>query len=276
MQKRRTIFFISDRTAISAETLGQSLLTQFEQLQFYQVTLPFVDTLEKARFAVMQINNAEQQSGAKPIIFSTLINDDIRQMIMTSNGVVFDFFDTYMGRLEEELRTTSSHKIGRYHGLVNDTVYNFRIDAVNYAMNNDDGASTKEYDQADVILIGVSRAGKTPTCLYLGLQFGIYAANYPLTEEDLFNKDGYLPSALAPFRRKLFGLTISPERLYNIRARRRPGSRYSSLEQCRQEVSLAETLFQYEDIPYINITTMSVEEIAATVVHECSLPRRVV
>ena len=276
MPKRRTIFFISDRTAISAETLGQSLLTQFEQLQFNQVTLPFVDTLEKARFAVMQINNAEQQSGVKPIIFSTLISDDIRQMIMTSKGVVFDFFDTYMGSLEEELRTSSSHTVGRYHGLVDDTVYNFRIDAVNYALYNDDGASTKDYDQADVILIGVSRAGKTPTCLYLGLQFGIYAANYPLTEEDLVNKDGYLPPALANFRRKLFGLTISPERLYNIRARRRPDSRYSSFEQCRQEVSLAETLFQYEDIPFINITTMSVEEIAATIVHECNLRRRAV
>jgi hypothetical protein len=276
MQNRRTIFFISDRTAISAETLGQSLLTQFEQLQFYQVTLPFVDTLEKARFAVMQINNAEQQSGVKPIIFSSLISDDIRQMIMTGKGVVFDLFDTFMGRLEEELRTASSHTIGRYHGLVNDTAYNFRIDAVNYAISNDDGASTKEYDKADIILIGVSRAGKTPTCLYMGLQFGIYAANYPLTEEDLFDRDGYLPAALAPFRRKLFGLTISPERLYHIRSRRRPDSRYASFEQCRQEVALAETLFQYEDIPFINITTMSVEEIAATVLHECNLRRRVV
>jgi len=276
MPKRRTIFFISDRTAISAETLGQSLLTQFEQLQFNQVTLPFVDTLEKARFAVMQINNAEQQSGAKPIIFSTLINDDIRQMIVTGKGVVFDFFDTYMGRLEEELSTASSHTVGRYHGMVNDTAYNFRIDAVNYAMYNDDGASTKEYDKADIILIGVSRAGKTPTCLYLGLQFGIYAANYPLTEEDLVNRDGHMPAALAPFRRKLFGLTISPERLYHIRARRRPDSRYSSFEQCRQEVALAETLFQSADVPFINITTMSVEEIAATVLHDCNLQRRFV
>lgn len=276
MPKKRSIFFVSDRTAISAETLGQGLLTQFDHLQFNQVTLPFVDTLEKARFAVMQINNAEQQSGVKPIIFSTLINDDIREMIMSSNAVVFDFFDTYMGRLEEELRTESSHTVGRYHGLVNDAVYNFRIDAVNYAMYNDDGVSTKEYHQADIILIGVSRAGKTPTCLYLGLQFGIYAANYPLTEEDLVNKDGYLPPALAPFRRKLFGLTISPERLYNIRARRRPDSRYASLEQCHREVTLAETLFQYEDIPFINITTMSVEEIAATVLHECNLQRRFV
>lgn len=276
MEKRRTVFFISDRTAISAETMGQSLLTQFEQMQFYQVTLPFVDTLEKARFAVMQINNAEQQSGVKPIIFSTLINDDVRQMIMTSKGIVFDLFETFMGRLEEEFSTVSSHTIGLYHGLVDDAVHNFRIDAVNFAMNNDDGASTKDYDQADVILIGVSRAGKTPTCLYMGLQFGIYAANYPLTEEDLVNKDGYLPQALMPFRRKLFGLTISPERLSNLRARRRPGSRYSSFEQCRQEVSLAETLFQYEDIPFINITAMSVEEIAATVVYECNLRRRVV
>ena len=275
MPKRRTIFFISDRTAISAETMGQGLLTQFDHLQFDHVTLPFIDTVEKARFAVMQINHAEQQSGVKPIIFSTLINDEIRQMIMTSKSIVFDFFDTYMGRLEEELRMESSHAIGRYHGLVNDAMYNFRIDAVNYALYNDDGASTKEYDQADIILIGVSRAGKTPTCLYLGLQFGIYAANYPLTEEDLVNKDGHLPPVLAPFRRKLFGMTISPERLHSIRARRRHNSLYASLEQCRQEVCLAETLFRYEEIPFINITTMSVEEIAATILHECNLHRRV-
>lgn len=276
MPKKRTIFFISDGTAISAETLGQSLLTQFNQILFNQVTVPFVDTLEKARFAVMQINNAEQQSGMRPIIFSTLISDDIRQMIATGKGVVFDFFDTYMGRLEEELRTESSHTVGRYHSAVNDTVYNFRMDAVNYALYNDDGVTTKEYDQADIILVGVSRAGKTPTCIYLGLQFGIYAANYPLTEEDLVNKGGNMPHVLIPFRRKLFGLTISAERLHTIRARRRPESRYSSLEQCQTEVSLAESMFQYGKIPFINITTMSVEEIAATVLHECNLRRRVV
>ncbi len=276
MPKKRTIFFISDGTAISAETLGQSLLTQFNQIQFNQVTVPFVDTLEKARFAVMQINNAEQQSGMKPIIFSTLISDDIRQMIATGKGVVFDFFDTYMGRLEEELRTESSHTVGRYHGVVNDTVYNFRMDAVNYALYNDDGVTTKEYDQADIILVGVSRAGKTPTCIYLGLQFGIYAANYPLTEEDLVNRGGNMPHVLIPFRRKLFGLTIDPERLRTIRARRRPDGRYSSLEQCQTEVSMAEAMFQYGKIPFINITTMSVEEIAATVLHECNLRRRVV
>lgn len=276
MPKKRTIFFISDGTAISAETLGQSLLTQFNQIQFNQVTVPFVDTLEKARFAVMQINNAEQQSGMKPIIFSTLISDDIRQMIATGKGVVFDFFGTYMGRLEEELRTESSHTVGRYHGVVNDTVYNFRMDAVNYALYNDDGVTTKEYDQADIILVGVSRAGKTPTCIYLGLQFGIYAANYPLTEEDLVNRGGNMPNVLIPFRRKLFGLTIDPERLRTIRARRRPDGRYSSLEQCQMEVSMAEAMFQYGKIPFINITTMSVEEIAATVLHECNLRRRVV
>ena len=209
MPKKRTIFFISDGTAISAETLGQSLLTQFNQIQFNQVTVPFVDTLEKARFAVMQINNAEQQSGMRPIIFSTLISDDIRQMIATGKGVVFDFFDTYMGRLEEELRTESSHTVGRYHGVVNDTVYNFRMDAVNYALYNDDGVTTKEYDQADIILVGVSRAGKTPTCIYLGLQFGIYAANYPLTEEDLVNKGGNMPHVLMPFRSMLSFGTFS-------------------------------------------------------------------
>ena len=168
----------------------------------------------------------------------------------------------------------SSHTIGRFHGLLNDSVYSVRIDAMNYAMGTDDGVSTKEYDKAEVILLGVSRTGKTPTCLYLGLQYGIYAANYPLTEEILIKRHTILPDALLPFRRKLFGVTITPERLQKIRSGRRPNSRYSSLSQCQLEIAMAETLFASEEIPFLNVTSMSIEEIAATILHEGGLQRR--
>ncbi len=273
---RRTVFFISDGTAITAETLGQSLLTQFNHVLFDQVTLPFIDTADKAERAVNQINLEARQTGLPPIVFSTLINADIRSIIQKSQCKFFDLFEVFIDRLEKELNIESSHTIGRYHSFVSNGIYDVRIDAVNYALGNDDGISTKNYDKADIIVVGVSRTGKTPTCLYLGMQFGIYAANYPLTEEDLFGRYDEIPNVLAPFRKKLYGLSIKPERLHRIRSERRPHSRYSSLSQCQAEVAAAESLFLSEHIPYINITTVSVEEIAATVLHDCGLQRRVI
>ncbi len=275
LTSRRTVFFISDSTAITAETLGQSLLTQFDHVLFEQVTLPFIDTQEKAERVVNQINMTAKQSGLPPLVFSTLINHDIRATVMKSQGSFFDLFETFIGRLERELSMESSHTIGRYHSFISNSIYDVRIDAVNYALGNDDGISTKNYDKADIIIVGVSRTGKTPTCLYLGMQFGIYAANYPLTDEDLFGRYDELPGVLIHFRKKLYGLTINPERLHRIRSERRPASRYSSLEKCRSEIAAAESLFLSEHIPHINITSVSVEEIAAMILHECGLQRRV-
>ncbi len=270
----RTVFFVSDSTALTAEALGQSLLVHFEHIQFTQVTIPFVDTVEKANEAVAQINTEARSSAVPPIVFSTLINPEIRQVILKSEGVVFDLFDTFMSRLEGELHMSSTSGITRPHGLLDDNRYNIRIDAVNFALSSDDGISTKDYDKADVILVGVSRTGKTPTCLYLGLQFGIYAANYPLTEEDLYIEYRKIPGVLQPYRERLFGLTINPERLQKIRAERMPDSRYSSLTQCQREVAMAEYLFISKNIPFLNITTMSVEEIVATILHKSKLRRR--
>jgi regulator of PEP synthase PpsR (kinase-PPPase family) len=274
MPASRTIFFISASTAITAETLGQSLLGHFDHIDFDQVTIPFVDTLEKANEAAAQINADARMKALSPIVFSTIVNPDIRHVIMKSEGVVFDPFDAFMSRLEDELHMRSSSDMGRHHGLLEDNMYNIRIDAVNYALSNDDGISTKDYDKADVIIVGVSRTGKTPTCLYLGLQFGIYAANYPLTEEDLYIEYKKIPGVLQPFRERLFGLTINPERLQKIRFERMPDSRYSSLLQCQRELTMAEYLFVSKNIPFINITTMSVEEIVATIMHRSKLQRR--
>ncbi len=275
VSQKRTVFFISDRTAITAETLGQSLLTQFEHIEFTQITLPFIDTIEKAEQAVIRVNESVDASGIRPVVFSTLIDPDIRKVIVGSKGVFFDFFDTFIKGLEQEFHVESAHAIGRYHSVADNRAYGIRIDAVNFALSNDDGITTKNFDKADIILIGVSRTGKTPTCLYLGLQYGIYAANYPLTEEDLLNRTLIVPRPVSSFPEKLYGLTIDPERLQAIRTERRPNSRYASLKQCRMEIFKSESLFQSEKIPFLNTTTVSIEEIAATILHHKRLMRRV-
>jgi regulator of PEP synthase PpsR (kinase-PPPase family) len=271
MTQKRTVFFISDRTGITAETLGHSLLTQFPVV-FEQVTLPFVDSPERARLALRQIEEANHANGERSIVFSTVIDDEVRGILRSAKAVLFDFFETFIAPLEQELKVPSSHMVGRSHGLVDNTMYDVRIDAMNYALNHDDGITTHHYSQADVILVGVSRTGKTPACIYLALQYGVYAANYPLTEEDL--EAGGLPKVLEPYRSKLYGLTIRPERLEKIRNERRPNSRYASLRQCQYEVARAETMFARERIPFINTTTMSIEEISTTILHERKLKRR--
>ncbi len=271
MSQQRTVFFISDRTGITAETLGHSLLSQFE-LDHEQVTLPFVDDSDRARAAVARINEAATQTGANPLVFSTVVQSEVREILRHAHAVFFDFFDTFIAPMEKELGMPSQHAIGQTHGRGDSRLYDVRIDAMNFALNNDDGATTRHYGESDVILVGVSRTGKTPVSIYLALQYGIYAANYPLTEEDVL--DGRLPRALRQHRRKLYGLTIHPERLCEIRQERRPDSTYASLRQCQLEVVRAEGLFRRESIPVVNSTTVSIEEIATTMIHETGLPRR--
>ena len=274
MSIRRAVFFISDRTAITAETFGHSLLIQFDDVEFLKSTLPFIDTMWKAQDALEQINDAREHTGSQPLVFSTIVNSQIRQMILSSEAYAVDLFETFIGPLEDELRVQPSLGAHSHHPSAGEEL-DIRINAVNYALTNDDGITTKNYDKADVILVGVSRTGKTPTCLYLGLQYGIYAANYPLTDEDLLIEYRKIPGVLQPFRNKLYGLTINPDRLQKIRSARRPTGRYSSLEQCQKEISLAEFLYVSKNIPYLNITTMSIEEIAATVMHKSKLQRRI-
>ncbi|MBN1612963.1 MAG: kinase/pyrophosphorylase [Deltaproteobacteria bacterium] len=271
--EKRTVFFISDSTAITAETLGHSLMAQFDHVQFHQFTLPFVDSAEKAMEAISIINEIAKITETKPIVFSTLVNAEIRQIIKNCNCIFFDSIDTFLTPLEKELDMPSSKMVGSYHKF-KDNVYDVRMDAVNYALGHDDGMTMKNFDMADVILVGVSRTGKTPTCVYLALQFGIFAANYPLTEENFANKDRKHIASLTLFKEKLFGLTINPARLQKIRSERWPNSRYASLAQCQTEISMAEELFAAEDIPFINVTMMSVEEIAAHILQFKKLQRR--
>lgn len=269
---KRTVFFISDRTGITAETLGHSLLTQFQAIPFEHVILPFVETPREAEDAVAQINKSFTETGKKPVVFSTVVKPNVARIIRDCQGVVIDFFNTFISTLEEAFGIPASQAVGLSHSTSDYESYKIRIDSINYTLSCDDGARTQTYKQADVILVGVSRSGKTPTCLYLALQFGIYAANYPITEEDL--SDLHLPKPLVPFRDKIFGLAIDKERLKNIRTERRPGSRYASEEQCTWETKQVETLFTQERIPYMSTTHRSVEEIATKILAKMRLQRR--
>ena len=269
MSASRSVFFISDHTGLTTEMLGQSLLSQFETIEFQRVTLPFIDTTEKAQAAVQRINAARQTDGQRPVVFSTLILPELREIIAQADALFLDLFEMFIAPLQTELGTHPAHAIGRAHAL--GTGYAARMDAVNYALNHDDGGISRDLSRAEIVLVGVSRCGKTPTSLYLALQFGIYAANYPLVVEDF--EAAAMPHALNPLHNKLFGLTIQPERLQQIRAERAPGSRYATLETCRKEVQQAETLMREWGLPILDVTTRSIEEIATTIAHQTGLRR---
>lgn len=268
---KRTAFFVSDGTGITSEALGVSLLSRFGSVKFERVTLPYIDSVEKAQATVEKINKAAERDGAKCIIFDTIVNDDIRAVIASSNSMMIDVFAAFMGPLIEELGEQPSDKVGRTKITENQS-YEHRIHAINYALDNDDGIRTKYYDEADVILVGVSRSGKTPSCLYLAMQYGIKAANYPLTEEDI--DDQVLPPGLKKHREKIFGLTIEPDRLALIRNERKPNSRYCSIKQCNYEVEEVELMYRRERIPFMNTTHYSVEEIATRIMVQCGIKRR--
>ncbi|MEM7081856.1 MAG: pyruvate, water dikinase regulatory protein [Pseudomonadota bacterium] len=267
----RTVFYISDQTGITAETLGHSLLTQFEDVNFRAVTLPFIDTIDKAQEACRRVNLTCEVEGSRPIVFSTFVLDEIRDVIKQSNGLFLDFFDAFIGPLEKELGRKSTHTTGKAHGLADSDNYSRRMEAVNFAVTYDDGVNLNGYSQAQAILVGVSRCGKTPTCLYLALQHGVFAANYPLNEDDF--EAGRLPRALEQNKDKLFGLTIESARLQQIREERRPDSRYASSRQVSYELRAAEALFRKYGVPHLNTTHTSVEEIAAKVMAHMHLKR---
>jgi regulator of PEP synthase PpsR (kinase-PPPase family) len=273
MTQPRSAFFVSDRTGITAEMLGHSLLTQFDDVRFNEVTLPFVDTVEKARDVVEKINRQGTADGCRPIVISTLARTEIARVIGQANALFLDCFEMFISPLEREIGVRASHAVGRSHSVSDFVNYHRRIESVNYTLSHDDGLATRDLSDADVVLVGVSRCGKTPTCLYLSMQFGIRAANYPLIPEDFATKQ--LPAQLRPLRGRLHGLTIRPERLQEIRNERRPNSQYATLANCEFEVREAEALMRQEKIPFLDATSKSVEELATTILQEAKLVRRI-
>ncbi len=267
----RTVFFVSDGTGITAETFGHSVLTQFD-LRFVQIRMPFIDTIDKAFDAVRRINEACDSDGQRPIVFSTLVKADLSVVIRQSKGMHMDLFQTFVEPLEQELGVKSTHTVGRSHNIADTEQYKNRIEAINFSLAHDDGQSNKNLSQADVILVGVSRCGKTPTSLYLAMQYGIKAANYPLIPDD-FDREK-LPGGLMPYKAKIFGLSILPERLSEVRNERLPGSKYATLANCRFEVNEAEKMMRREGIRWTSSTAKSIEEIATMILQELKSDKR--
>lgn len=268
--QKRTVVYVSDGTGITAETLGQGLLSQFEGIEFRHLRFPFLDNEDKVRECLERINELSRREGARPIVIMTITNADLSALMHQADALFIDLFDAFVIPLEQELGCRYSRAVGRSHSQSNPD-YSARIAAVNFALAHDDGASDADLKSADIILVGVSRSGKTPTSLYLSLQFSLKAANYPLIPED-FERD-HLPSRLQPYRGKLFGLTIDPVQLQRIRTERRPNSKYASLENCRYEVAAAEKMMKREGIKWFDTTSRSIEELAVQLMQELNIER---
>jgi regulator of PEP synthase PpsR (kinase-PPPase family) len=267
---RRTVFFISDSTGITAETIGNSMLAQFEGVQFDTHRLPFIDNPQKAEAASLRIKTKYAQDGQRPIVVNTMTSRALCDIVAGSGALMLDVFAPFIDPLEAELGTKQSGAVNRSHGLVDFERYEARINATNYALAHDDGLDV-DYNESDLVLVGVSRSGKTPTCLYMALHYGVCAANYPLTDDDLDKLE--LPTRLRPYRSRLFGLTIDPNRLAQIREQRRPGSRYATLKQCRWELEQADRLMRRENIPVLNTTHTSIEEISSKIFEYLGIER---
>jgi regulator of PEP synthase PpsR (kinase-PPPase family) len=266
---KRTVFFVSDGTGLTAEALGHSLLTQFEKVEFKQIRIPFLDSPDKAHDAVARINAQGEIDGMRPILFTTLVDNSLAEIVHQADAFWLSYFETFLAPLEAELGIRSSHTVGRSHGAADSSDYKKRIEAINYTLAHDDGITDRDLEEADVILVAVSRCGKTPTSLYLAMQFGLKIANFPLIPED-FDR-GRLPGPLHKLRSRLFGLTIQPERLAQIREERRAGSKYAALANCRYEVTEAEKMMRREGIRWLDSSTKSIEEIATTILQELKL-----
>jgi regulator of PEP synthase PpsR (kinase-PPPase family) len=265
-------FFISDGTGITAEALGHSLLSRFSGVHVDQITLPYINTETKARQAIKKINEAANLTGKTPIVLMSIVSAELRQIIKESQGMTLDMFEAFLDPIEALLGLPADQHAGSAFGM-SQTNYHQRIQAVNYVLDNDDGGNTKNYLHADVILVGLSRSGKTPTCLYLGMHYGIRAANYPITEDDMDSPT--IPKILQAHRNKLFGLLIEPSRLASIREERYANSRYASIQQCEFETRQFTSMLQRYKLPHLNSTHLSIEELATRVMDSIGIERRV-
>jgi len=270
-----TVFFVSDGTGITAETFGNAILAQFE-VKFRHIRIPFVDSVDKAHQAVRQILHTGEVENRKPIVFTTLVNMEVLSVILEGcqeKTMLMDMFSIFVNPLEKELGIKSNHRVGRFSDASKSQEYRDRIEAINFSLAHDDGQLNRDLELSDVILVGVSRSGKTPTSLYLAMQHGLKASNYPLIPEDFERRQ--LPPALMPHKKKIFGLTIQPERLSEIRNERRPDSKYASLANCRHEVAEAEAMMRRAGIRWLSTTHKSIEEIATTILQEIN-PERLI
>ncbi len=267
---KRTVYFVSESTGITAETMGHALLSQFDTVDFEQVYMPYINTEARARALCQRMDEAHARDGVRPLVFATMLDEEIAGILKQGDCFYLELFERFVEPLSSELGVAPSRKSGRSHAITKPSSYTKRIDAINFAMANDDGMRPDHFCHADVVLVGVSRSGKTPTCLYLAMHYGLRAANHPITEEDF--EHGDLPPEVIAARARVYGLTIDPTRLQAIREERRPGSVYASAERCRRDIREAQTMFKRHHIPALNTTNQSIEEIAAQILRAVKSP----
>jgi regulator of PEP synthase PpsR (kinase-PPPase family) len=267
--KKRTVFFVSESTGITAETLGHSLLSQFPHIEFTYHQRSFIDNEKKASTLVKEIAKISKNEGFKPLVFATMPETEINQILKDADCHYYEVFESILDKIGQDLHTEPTRESGLSHGLVNEKTYDARIDALNYTLMHDDAMVLKTLHEADVIIVGVSRSGKTPTSLYLALKFGIKAANYPITDDD-FDRDE-LPKVLLENKDKLVATTIKAKRLQQIREKRRPNSQYSSLQTCKSEIKKAHKLYERYGLEPLDVTSQSIEELAAQIVRKHSI-----
>ncbi|WP_058558118.1 pyruvate, water dikinase regulatory protein [Thiohalocapsa sp. ML1] len=267
---KRTVYFVSESTGITAEAMGHSLLSQFDTVDFEQIYMPYINTEARARALCQRMDEAYARDGARPVVFATMLDRDIADILRQGNCFYQELFEHYVEPLSAELGVPPSRKSGRSHAIIKPSMYTKRIDAINFAMANDDGVRPDNFRHADVVLAGVSRSGKTPTCLYLAMHYGLRAANHPITEEDF--ETGDLPPEVVAAKAHVFGLTIDPQRLQAIREERRRGSAYASAERCIHDIREAQNMFKRHGIPVLNTTNQSIEEIAAQILRAVKSP----
>ena len=272
LTKKQNVFFISDSTGITIESLGQSLFAQFPGTEFIKTVYPFVSSEQEARRVIAHIKTIMDSEPTPPIVFTSLADKSLTHLFISHDIPVLDIFSTFIPLLESRLGMNASHTVGETHGVGSPLKYVQRIEALDFTLNHDDGTKISDLENADIVLTGVSRSGKTPTCLYLAMHFNLKAANYPLADADF--ESSSLPGAIAGVQDHLFGLTLSPGELHKIRQERRPNSRYSSLEQCEFEIRRAEAIFRAANTPFLDSTSISIEEIATAILQRLKLRTR--
>ncbi|KAB2113205.1 posphoenolpyruvate synthetase regulatory kinase/phosphorylase PpsR [Vibrio alginolyticus] len=268
----RDVFYVSDGTAITCETLGHVVLGQFPFIP-NEKTFPFVESQDKATDVVKEIETSYQRNGVKPLVFFSIVVPKVREMLLEAPAYSYDVLESIVQKVQDDIQMAPKPKLQRSRSVGKDSdTYFDRIAAIEYTLAHDDGITLKGLEQADIILLGVSRSGKTPTSLYMAMQFGLRVVNYPFIAEDV--KMMRLLPEFEIHRHKLFGLTIDPERLTEIRENRLSGSDYASTEQCKLELDTVEALFRREAIPYINTSSLSVEEITTRILEKAGMKRR--
>ena len=268
----RDVFYVSDGTAITCETLGHVVLGQFSFIP-NEKTFPFVESEDKVADVIKEIEISYQRDGIKPLVFFSIVVPEIREMLLKAPAHGYDVLESIVQKVQDDIQMEPQPKMQRSRSVSKDSdTYFDRIAAIEYTLAHDDGITLKGLDEADIILLGVSRSGKTPTSLYMAMQFGLRVVNYPFIAEDV--KMMRLLPEFEIHRHKLFGLTINPERLNEIRENRLSGSEYASTEQCKLELDTVEALFRREAIPYINTSSLSVEEITTRILERAGMKRR--